>query len=96
MSPTEPLILRVHVPGAEPYEIGDEVWRHSLAEAIAAEARTIRRGRRRRRARGLKRGVAQRAARAGHRRHDQRPGGAGDSYRAPDGVRYSLTRSPAA
>ena len=41
MSPADPLILRVHVPGAEPYEIGDEIWQRSLAEAITAEAQTI-------------------------------------------------------
>ena len=41
MSPADPLILRVHVPGAEPYEIGDEIWQQSLAEAITAEAHTI-------------------------------------------------------
>ena len=41
MSPADPLILRVHVPGAEPYEIGDEIWQQSLAEAITAEAQTI-------------------------------------------------------
>ena len=29
MSPSEPLILHVHVPGAEPYEIGDEIWQQS-------------------------------------------------------------------
>jgi hypothetical protein len=41
MSPSDSLILRVHVPGAEPYEIGEEIWQQSLAEAIAAEAQTI-------------------------------------------------------
>jgi hypothetical protein len=35
------LMLRVHVPGAEPDEIGDEIWQTSLAEAIAAEAEAI-------------------------------------------------------
>lgn len=40
MRPVEALILRVHVPGAEPYETGDEIWQHSLAEAqtIAEDA----------------------------------------------------------
>jgi hypothetical protein len=32
------LTLHVHVPDAEPYEIGEEIWPHSLAEAIDAEA----------------------------------------------------------
>jgi hypothetical protein len=35
------LILRVHVPGAHDYEIGDEIWQVSLADAIGAEADTI-------------------------------------------------------
>ena len=35
------MILRVHIPGAPEYEIGDEIWHQSLAEAIAAEAQTI-------------------------------------------------------
>ena len=41
MSPSDPLILRVHVPGAEPYQIGDEILQHSLAEAIEGRAGTI-------------------------------------------------------
>lgn len=35
------MILRVHVPGAPEYEIGDEIWQQPLADAIAAEAQTI-------------------------------------------------------
>lgn len=35
------LILYVHVSGAQPYQIGDEIWQHSLADAITAEASTI-------------------------------------------------------
>jgi hypothetical protein len=35
------MILRVHVPGAHDYEIGDEIWQVSLADAIDAEADTI-------------------------------------------------------
>ena len=41
MSPRNPLILHVHLPGAEPYEVGDEIWQQSLAEAIPAEAQII-------------------------------------------------------
>jgi hypothetical protein len=41
MSHSNPLILRVHLAGAEPYQIGDEIWQQSLADAIRAEAETI-------------------------------------------------------
>ena len=96
MSPADQFFLHVHVPGAEPYEIGDEVGQHSLAEAIAAEARTI--------AEDAGADVLEDSSEAS--RHELREQviadmtralrRAGDSYRAPDGVRYSLTRSPAA
>ena len=96
MSPSEPLFLHVLVPGAEPYEIGDEIWQQSLAEAIAAEAQTI--------ADDAGADLLEDASEASRNqlrdqviadmtRALQR---AGDTYRAPDGVRYSLTRSPAA
>jgi hypothetical protein len=35
------MILRVHLPGAADYTIGDEIWEQLLAEAITAEAETI-------------------------------------------------------
>jgi hypothetical protein len=35
------MILRVHVPRAHDYEVGDEIWQVSLADAIGAEAETI-------------------------------------------------------
>ncbi len=35
------MILDVHVQGARVYDIGDEIWQESLAEAIAAETETI-------------------------------------------------------
>jgi hypothetical protein len=41
MSHSIPLNLQVHLDGAEPYEIGDEIWQQSLADAIHAEADTI-------------------------------------------------------
>ena len=41
MSPAQPLRLSVHVSGAEPYEIGDEIWQQPLVDAITAEAQTI-------------------------------------------------------
>ena len=96
MSPADPLILRVHVPGAEPYEIGDEIWQQSLAESITSEAQTI--------ADDAGADLLEDGSDASRNqlrdqvisdmtRALQR---AGDTYRAPDDVRYSLTRSPAA
>jgi hypothetical protein len=35
------MVFNVHVPGALPHEIGDEIWQESLPEAIRAEAQTI-------------------------------------------------------
>ena len=96
MSPADPIILRVHVPGAEPYEIGDEIWQQSLAEAIAAEAQTV----------ADDAGADLLEDNTETLRNELRDQviadmtrvlvRAGDTYRAPDGVRYSLTRSPAA
>ena len=96
MSPSEPLILHVRVTGAEPYEIGEEIWQQSLAEAIAAEAQTVAdnagadllEDNTEASRNELRDQVIADMTRALRR--------AGDTYRAPDGVRYSLTRSPAA
>jgi hypothetical protein len=41
MSHRNPLILQVHLAGAEPYALGDEIWQQSLSGAIRAEAETI-------------------------------------------------------
>ena len=41
MSANDRLILQVHIPGIEPYEIGGEIWQQSIAEAIEAEADAI-------------------------------------------------------
>ena len=41
MSYSNPLILQVHLAGAEPYELGDEIWQQSLSDAIRAEAEII-------------------------------------------------------
>jgi hypothetical protein len=95
MNPSELLILRVHVAGAEPYEIGDEIWQQSLAEAIATEAQTI--------TDDAGADLLEDSSEASRNQlRDQVSADmtsalrrAGDSYRAPDGVRYSLTRSPA-
>ena len=35
------MILKVHLHGAESYDVGDEIWQMSLLEAIHAEAETI-------------------------------------------------------
>ena len=96
MSPSEPLILHVRVTGAEPYEIGEEIWQQSLAEAIAAEAQTV--------ADDAGADLLEDNTEASRNElRDQVIADmtralvrAGDTYRAPDDVRYSLTRSPAA
>jgi hypothetical protein len=35
------MILKVHLQGAPSYDVGDEIWQESLANAIHAEAETI-------------------------------------------------------
>jgi hypothetical protein len=35
------MILNIHVPGATPYEIGDEIWQEPLTDDIRAEAEII-------------------------------------------------------
>jgi hypothetical protein len=91
MSHSNPLILRVHLAGAEPYELGDEIWQQSLADAIRDEAETIadyvdpdllplsgQAGR----VAVRKRIVAEMTAALRH---------VGDTYTAPDGIAYTLT-----
>jgi hypothetical protein len=82
--------LRVHIPGAPEYEIGDEIWQQSLADAIGAEAQTI--------ASYAGPELLQSPDQT-HRDtlrdqiiHDMARAliGIGDEYHAPDGVRYSL------
>ncbi len=41
MSHSNPLILQVHLAGADPYQLGDEIWQQSLADAIRAEAEIV-------------------------------------------------------
>jgi hypothetical protein len=79
------MILRVHVPDAPGYAIGDEIWNISLAEAIAAEAAIIAETvwETTRESRSMVR--AQIAAEMSEELHE-----IGDRYRAPDGVCYSL------
>ena len=35
------MILKIHVPDAPSYDVGDEIWQESLAEAIRAEAEVV-------------------------------------------------------
>ena len=41
MSHSNPLILHVHLAGAEPYQLGDEIWQQPLTDAIRAEAESV-------------------------------------------------------
>ena len=41
MSDRDPLILQVHLAGAAPYQLGDEIWQHSLCDAIRTEAEIV-------------------------------------------------------
>ena len=84
------MILKVHLQGAASYDVGDEIWQESLADAIHAEAETI----------------AGHAGAELLESPDQAHRDAlrdwivdemievlvkvGDTYLAPDGVRYSL------
>jgi hypothetical protein len=89
------MALIVHVDGAPRYAVGDEIWHQALADAIVAEAETIaayagpelldtpgRSGRKALRDRVVAEMTA--ALRS-----------AGDRYRAPDGVLYSLVAEQA-
>ena len=88
------MILKVHVPGAEPYAVGDEIWHTSLEDALAAEAQLI-----------ADHAGAEllESPEPEHREQLRRQviaemtsalSRVGDSYRAPDGVRYSLLEEP--
>ena len=91
MSYSNPLILQVHLAGAEPYELGDEIWHQSLSDAIRAEAEII----------ADHAGpdlipVPSRAARVALRDRIVAEMAAalqkiGDTYTAPDSVAYTLT-----
>ena len=88
------MILRVHVPGAHDYDIGDEIWQESLADAIAAEAETI--------ARYAGSDLLESPDPAHRdalrdRLIDEMTSGlasVGDEYQAPDVIRYSLIEGP--
>jgi hypothetical protein len=89
------MILAVHVQCAPSYDIGDEIWQASLADAIRAEAEIIAGYA------GLERlgstGEANRDALRERIVLDMTRAlvRAGDRFRAPDGVLYSLADHPA-
>ena len=41
MSDRNPLILQAHLAGADPYQLGDELWQQSLPDAIRTEAEIV-------------------------------------------------------
>jgi hypothetical protein len=88
------MMLKIHLHGAEPYEIGPEIWQQPLADAIQAEAETIA---------DYAGSDLLESPDQSHR--DQLRDRIiaemidaltqiGDTYTAPDGVRYSLIESP--
>jgi len=88
------MLLRIYVPGTASYEIGDEIWQQSLADAIAAEADSI----------ACDAGSDPLESPASDHRErlwNQLVAemtaalvAVGDRYRAPDGVLYSLEAQP--
>src|ERR1039458_7006710 len=88
------MVLNIHVPGATPYVIGDEIWQESLTDAIRAEAEII----------AAYAGAdllespdqAHRDALRDRLTVEMTAALAqiGDQYRSPDGVLYSLTDQP--
>jgi hypothetical protein len=87
------MILKVHVDGAPSYEIGDEIWQESLADAIRKEAQVIadHLG-------GPHVGSARQLLEAVDEMIIAMTAAliqVGDAYQAPDGVVYSLIEPPA-
>jgi hypothetical protein len=88
------MMLKIHLHGAEPYEIGPEIWQQPLADAIRAEAETI----------AADAGSDQLESPEQKHRDQLRDRiiaemtealrQTEDTYTAPDGVRYSLIESP--
>ena len=88
------MILKVHVQGAASYDVGDEIWQVSLADAIAAEAETIAVYEQ---ATALASPDPEHLAAARDRIVREMTCAllaVGDRYRAPDGVLYSLSDDP--
>jgi hypothetical protein len=87
----EGMILRVRVPGALAYPVGDEIWQQPLAEVIAEQAAVI--------ADDIGGDVLERPQRrdlilALIREMTVTLVSTGDRYRSPDGVLYSLVDEP--
>jgi hypothetical protein len=88
------MMLKVHIEGANAYEVGDEIWHQSLAGAIYSEAETI--------ADHAGPDLLEVPDRAHRERLRDRIVtamtsalvNAGDQYRAPDGVLYTLLDEP--
>jgi hypothetical protein len=84
------MILKVHLEGVAYHDVGDDIWQETLADAIRAEAESI----------VYTAGPDLLAA--GHNQLQDRivaeMSGAlsevGDTYRAPDGILYSLIEAP--
>ena len=68
------MVLKVHVPGATPYEVEDEIWQESLADAIRAEAESIAADASADLLESPDQPTPGRAARPAHRRDDRRAG----------------------
>jgi hypothetical protein len=89
MSQQPTLTLRVHLDGAPSYEVGDEIWQVALAEAISdagsAGAELLESPTTECRDQLRDRIIAEMTAAL------MNPG---DTYTAPDAVRYSLTARP--
>ncbi len=84
------MILKVHLQGAASHDVGDEIWQEALGDAIRAEAESI----------VYTAGPDLLAA--GHSQLRDRIvaemsealSEVGDTYRAPDGILYSLIEAP--
>jgi hypothetical protein len=88
------MMLKIHLHGAVSYEVGDEIWQEALCNAIQAEAEAI--------ADHASSDLLEspdphQRAKLRHRIAVEMTDGlirVGDTYRAPDGVLYSLVESP--
>jgi hypothetical protein len=85
------MILKVHLEGAASYDVGDEIWQVALSNAIQAEAESI--------VYSAGSDLLESGDNQLRDRTVAEMSGAllqvGDTYRAPDGVLYSLIEPPA-
>jgi hypothetical protein len=85
------MILKVHLRGAASHDVGDEIWQEALGDAIQAEAESI------------VYSAGSDLLESGHHQLRDRIvaemsaalSQVGDTYRAPDGILYSLIEAPA-